>query len=480
MSFDSLASAERFVNKVADERSRKLDIDYTKSASTTFAQLLVRFLLEESARRRSFALEAYKIEGWLADSGSIGMKLLQRYRDELERQGKPVRAAAFQMRESATSVEWIHKPLSAIVPEDIERFMRDRLDDVTPATVDRELDILSSVFNVATKVWQYPLLSNPMTAVRRPRYFNERDRRLMGDEHERLVAAAQALDTARAGERRLRERVEEATREMTFSSPSARKKVCAALAKQLGGEPVMDAPPFLEAFVAFQLATAARRAETLGLTWDRVDFDAQTAYLPVTKNGRPRKLSLRSDLLDLLERLPRTDERVFPLGTDFVVGAWRQICERAGIKDLHIHDLRHEAISQAAEIGGLGLVELQAFSGHRDLRMLMRYAHLCASRIASRLDEAFAKAPVRKGRRRLGSSSAVKIADITAAMDLPSMDSPPDAASAHSAEDRPSSPVDFTVSHTKRQDASQATTISLDAPPRSARIIDIRPHLKRA
>ncbi|MBS0325907.1 MAG: site-specific integrase [Proteobacteria bacterium] len=176
----------------------------------------------------------------------------------------------------------------------------------------------------------------------------------------------------------------------------------------------------MEAFVQFQLMAGPRRGETLDLTWARLDFDAQTAFIPLTKNGRTRKLSLRSDLLDLLERLPRTDGRVFPIGVDALAAAWKRICVTAGVEDLHIHDLRHEAISRVAELGdgtpgsGFGLVELQAFSGHRDTRMLLRYAHLCASRMARRLDEAFAKAPVHKGRRRLGGGSEVKVANLTA------------------------------------------------------------------
>lgn len=73
------------------------------------------------------------------------------------------------------------------------------------------------------------------------------------------------------------------------------------------------------------------------------------------------------------------------------------MCERAGLTgefDLHVHDLRHKAISRVAEIGcntlgGFSLLDLQSFSGHRDVRMLLRYAHLCAQALAKRLDEAF-------------------------------------------------------------------------------------------
>lgn len=53
-----------------------------------------------------------------------------------------------------------------------------------------------------------------------------------------------------------------------------------------------------------------------------IDFDAQTAYLAETKNGRPRRLSLRSDLLGLLRELPRDSAKVFPISVDALAGAW--------------------------------------------------------------------------------------------------------------------------------------------------------------
>lgn len=64
--------------------------------------------------------------------------------------------------------------------------------------------------------------------------------------------------------------------------------------------------------------------------------------------------------------------------------------ECAGLADLHIHDLRHEGISRIAETGKFSLVDLQAFSGRRDTRMLLRYAHPCTKQLADRLDQAFA------------------------------------------------------------------------------------------
>ena len=48
------------------------------------------------------------------------------------------------------------------------------------------------------------------------------------------------------------------------------------------------------------------------------------------------------------------------------------------IKDLHFHDLRHEAISRFFE-KGLTIPEVALISGHKDVRMLFRYTHLKAN-----------------------------------------------------------------------------------------------------
>ncbi|UUZ77443.1 hypothetical protein LP414_09585 [Polaromonas sp. P1(28)-13] len=172
MSFDSRDRADEFCKQIEVERGRGLFRDYTKSHHVTFADLMVRFLLKEAPKHKSFQMQAYKLEGWLEDSESHGLDLLERYRTALRDSGKPVRDAKFKMRETCSSLLWIHKRLPEVATTDIEDFITERLLSVAPATVDRELDILRSIFTVATKVWGFNLDTNPMDGVRRPKYFN--------------------------------------------------------------------------------------------------------------------------------------------------------------------------------------------------------------------------------------------------------------------------------------------------------------------
>ena len=414
----SRQEAETFVTQVTADRNRGLFVDYTASTRVTLADLIVRYLRDEAPKHKSHDVLAYSLEGWLADSGPQGVSLLEAHRDELRRNNKPVRQAKFKMRQSSGELHWIHKALFEVTTTDIEGFIEERLEVVAPATVDREIDRLKSIFKVATTVWNYHLAMDPMAAVRRPKYFNERDRRISSTEEARLVEALSKLDFERAVETRLKELADSVMAEQTFSSDSARKKVLAATRKALRSQAEESAHvvPYLEVFYYFQVMTAARRGETLELPWKYIDFEARTAFLPETKNGRARKLSLRQDLIAMLSELPRNTQHVFELGVDYIVGAWTAACKAAGIEDLHIHDARHEGISRVAESGNFSLSDLQQFSGHRDLRMLTRYTHLCASRLAGKLDECFSnptKLREHKGRRYLSKAAGLSMASLT-------------------------------------------------------------------
>ncbi len=48
--------------------------------------------------------------------------------------------------------------------------------------------------------------------------------------------------------------------------------------------------------------------------------------------------------------------------------------KKAGLETLRFHDLRHIAISRMWS-SGMNALEISACSGHRDIKMLMRYSH---------------------------------------------------------------------------------------------------------
>ncbi|MDM0018036.1 site-specific integrase [Variovorax saccharolyticus] len=410
-SFESLTEADQFIKEMDSQQSRGLFRDYTAAYGITTAQLIQRYIEEECAGLKGGANYTIILKALAADSTNELRKRIDIRKRELKEFGRFITPLGAN-RHPMGSLEWLNKPLPEVTPVDIETFVRDRLEFVVPSTVDRQLDLLQAVYKVATSTWGYYLDRPPMQGVRRPKYFNERDRRLKGDEEVRLLDAARREDQLRSIELRTQElmahaRTVAATQSSTYAQKTTIKEAYdEARAAALGSYKHV---PFFEAFVMYLLGTAARRGEALAQFWDRIDFEAQTAYLPTSKNGRPRVLAVRRDLLELLGQLPRTSDLVFDIGVKELCNAWNRICEDAGIEDLHMHDLRHEGISRAAESGLFPTVlDLQAYSGHRDLRSLSRYTHLMPSAIAKRLDQAEEnrlEAMGHKGRLRLKQSA---------------------------------------------------------------------------
>jgi integrase len=106
-----------------------------------------------------------------------------------------------------------------------------------------------------------------------------------------------------------------------------------------------------------------------------------------TKNGHPRTIPLTPKAVEILASLDRKDERVFPVTPNAVRLAWERLRKRAGLEDLRLHDLRHEAVSRFFEYG-LTVPEVALISGHRDPRMLSRYTHLRPEKVAEKLARA--------------------------------------------------------------------------------------------
>jgi integrase len=66
--------------------------------------------------------------------------------------------------------------------------------------------------------------------------------------------------------------------------------------------------------LAFTILTAARAGETLGATWDEIDFAAKVWTVPAErmKAGKEHRVPLSDRAIEILRSLPRTEARVFP------------------------------------------------------------------------------------------------------------------------------------------------------------------------
>ena len=139
--------------------------------------------------------------------------------------------------------------------------------------------------------------------------------------------------------------------------------------------------------IRFAIASAMRQDEICRIGWTDVDTKTRIVLVrdrkdPRDKVGNDQKVPLLAAtgfdawkiLLEQRRHVPNT-ERIFPYNGRSVGAAFRRACKDLGIRDLHFHDLRHEAASRLFEVG-FRVEQVALVTGHRDWKMLKRYANL--------------------------------------------------------------------------------------------------------
>ncbi len=264
--------------------------------------------------------------------------LLKRYRDTIT-PAKRAKETEGYMIKTMLAHPLSFVSLNRLSPTDIAQYRDDRLKQVSSSTVLRELVLLTHMFNLAIKEWHVPLTVNPTSRITKPQANQARDRRLENDELVRLLASMKKTRN-----------------------------------------------PFLKSAFLLAVHTGMRRGEMLNLTWENVDLERRTAFLPLTKNGTARTVPLSPEAIVAFKNLGvRNEGRVLPITPNALRLAWSRIKRRTGISNLHWHDLRHEAVSRFFELG-LSVPEVSLISGHRDPRMLARYTHLKPEIVAAKLE----------------------------------------------------------------------------------------------
>jgi integrase len=101
--------------------------------------------------------------------------------------------------------------------------------------------------------------------------------------------------------------------------------------------------------VAFVTAilTGAKRHEILEMKWEDLDFKEQVWRIPQMRGGPSHTVPLPSDLVRLLQRLPKTQNNPYVFSGGGSLGhlvnikrAWQRIRARANITDVRVQDLR--------------------------------------------------------------------------------------------------------------------------------------------
>jgi integrase len=229
--------------------------------------------------------------------------------------------------------------LSEIDYQMIQEFKVERMKSITrhgrvrkPASVNRELAILSGIFRIAVDYDE--ITDNPCRKVQKLPENNQRTRHLSFEEEDRLFA------------------------------------------KLTGNR------EYLRSIVTVAIYAGPRRGELLKLRWSDVDFALNTINFKQTKTNKDRSVPMepivRSVLLELRE-VAGDLEYVFvnpDTGTRYteVKRSFASACREAGISDFTFHDLRHTFGTRLAD-AGVDIVKIKELMGHASIVTTMRYIH---------------------------------------------------------------------------------------------------------
>lgn len=220
-------------------------------------------------------------------------------------------------------------------------------------TVRLELAFLGHLYTVVIQEWRIGISSNPVYNVRKPSAGKGRNRRLIGDEEERLLNACDEHSN-----------------------------------------------PVLGWIVRVALYTAMRSGEILSLTESNVDLERKLVTIHDTKNKDSRTIPLSNKAFSVFKDAlanpikPDDTDLLFygERGRDGVRRgyaanrAWTKALKKAEISDLRLHDLRHEATSRFVE-AGLSDQQVASITGHKSMQMLMRYTHLRSEDLVSLISD---------------------------------------------------------------------------------------------
>src|SRR5207237_3712818 len=248
----------------------------------------------------------------------------------LEREGPLLKSIRTERnRVLAWAREFGTRPLGQITRAEMETWRRKKMTTCRPATINRDLSRLRRMFSLAVE-WGL-LEESPMKSMKFLRENNARTRYLSLEECQRLIAN------------------------------------CIA--------------PHIRALVGVALHSGMRLGEILNLRWYDLDFASGFILVRDSKNGESRHVPMDATLSALFRAYPHR------LGTDLVFSSssgghivdvrtgFQNACKRAGLIDLHFHDLRHTFASQFVMSGG-DLYILKEILGHKSITMTQRYAHL--------------------------------------------------------------------------------------------------------
>ena len=227
--------------------------------------------------------------------------------------------------------EDLNIPINKLNARMFARFRDRYMESHKASTYQRLMSSIKHMWKVAQNEWEYPL-ENILEKVRTPKRGSPRNRRLSDREYQ-LILFGNHTD-------------------------SEFRKI-----------------------IEFAIQTGLRLSEITRVTKEHIREN--TLLIPKRKNGDTDvEIPLSNKAINLLQNM----ELPIKLKSRGIQIKWQRLMKKYEIKDLHFHDLRHEALSRYLE-KGVTIQDVQVLSGHKDVRILMRvYANLKAKNIAHKFN----------------------------------------------------------------------------------------------
>ena len=291
-SFASKTDATRWAN-LLEVKLRREDTGIAKIKFPKFEDLARRYIEEISINKKCYADERSKILQFIKEP-------------------------------------WAVYPVNRIMAHHINKWKEINLKTLSGGSVNRKLDVISSMWTTFKREWGYPV-ENPVLSIRRPKKSEPRDRRLSDAEIKKLLTGNRTS-------------------------------------------------PVMKSIIEISLETGMRLSEILRAEHDKIE--GSTLVIPITKT-KPRVIPLTTKALRLLNDA----ELPFKISKWQVSKQFRKLCIEYGIKGAVFHDCRRNALTDFMRKHGLNVPETMKIAGHSDPRMLLRiYNNLEAHHVAEKLN----------------------------------------------------------------------------------------------
>ena len=311
-----------------------------------FPQLTKTFKTQAAAKAWSRRIEMSMDDGtWIDPRGSRSVligDLLDLYKEDIEKFEEMDSSKAHKL--DMVRRHFGHISIHDLQPTDIMDFAAERVKTVKPSTLGKNLYFFRQAIANAELLHGLKLVERPidnaikvLTDRKIIAQSEERERRLEGDEWERLMKEA--------GTHWIR--------------------------------PMME----------IAVESGMRQGEIHALEWKHINFERGTIGLwrkhRKAVGGKkwhviPFWKGVREALLRVSNE-SRKGETVFHVQrASSISDKFARMCTKLKIEDLRFHDLRHEAISRMFEVRKMRVEEVRLVSGHSSLDQLSRYVNLRA------------------------------------------------------------------------------------------------------